>query len=69
LVAAGAVNNRFDFTATAELFDPAGNGWSQTADLAQARYAHGAAVLPDDSVIVVGGYGPALLSSAEIYLP
>lgn len=69
LVAAGAVSNRFDFTATAELFDPVSSSWLETANLTQARYGHGAALLPDASVIAVGGFGPTSLSSAEVYLP
>ncbi|MDQ3974657.1 MAG: hypothetical protein M3276_10080, partial [Actinomycetota bacterium] len=43
--------------ASAELFDPAANAFVRTSGLAEPRTNHAAAVLPDRSVLVVGGAG------------
>jgi N-acetylneuraminic acid mutarotase len=54
--------------------DPDGNATSVRAppgSLAQARTGHTSTILPDDSVLVVGGVGPnlAVLASTEVYDP
>jgi N-acetylneuraminic acid mutarotase len=69
LVAGGASGR--DFTASAELYDPARGVWTPTGDLYQARGEHVAALLPDGTVLVAGGQGPTFepLVSAEIYDP
>jgi hypothetical protein len=57
---------------TAELYDPATDTWSPTADLAVGRFAHAAVRLADGSVLVVGGHGTGWfnhLGSAERYYP
>ena len=38
-----------------EIYDPKWDEWSAAADLAQARYAHTATMLPDGRVLVSGG--------------
>jgi hypothetical protein len=55
--------------ASAELYDPATNSWSDTANMLAARGGHGAALLQDGLVLVAGGSGPAGLASAELYDP
>lgn len=56
---------------SAELYDPATNGWSPAGTLATARVGHTATLLPDGKVLVVGGRGTdgAALDSAERYDP
>lgn len=41
--------------ASAELYDPRTNSWSQVADLGRPRVGHTATVLPDGRVVVSGG--------------
>jgi hypothetical protein len=55
--------------ASAELYDPATNSWSATANMSAARGGHGAALLKSGLVLVAGGSGPAALKSAELYDP
>ena len=67
-----ACNSTF-ITATAEIYDPATNGWTPTANLTIARHTNGAALLPSGQVLIPGGFGgdtpaPAEIS-AELYSP
>jgi hypothetical protein len=58
------------FLDTAEIWDPATNLWTPTANsMVEARQYAGAAPLPDGRVLVVGGYGGTLSNNAEIYNP
>lgn len=41
--------------ASTEIYDPASNTWTAAANLAQARYTHALALLPDGQVLAVGG--------------
>lgn len=72
LIAGGAFNTAA--TREAYLFDPATNSLTATGLMKYPRYGHGATLLPDGRVFVVGGYGtvgwqePAS-TSAEIYDP
>ncbi|MBX0328149.1 hypothetical protein K2Z83_10710, partial [Oscillochloris sp. ZM17-4] len=51
-------------------YDPATGSWSPTNNLSTARFIHTATLLPDGTVLVVGGYdGSGYLSSAERYDP
>ena len=57
---------------TAELYDPATDTWSPTAELAVGRFGQAAVPLADGSVLVVGGHGTGWfnrLGSAERYYP
>jgi N-acetylneuraminic acid mutarotase len=60
-------------TASAELYDPVSGSWSNTGSLATARLGHTATLLPNGTVLVVGGNATAVdgtpLASAEIYDP
>ena len=62
-------------TASAEIYDSVGGGWSLTAPMAVARARHTATLLQDGEVLVVGGattyHGTAgsVTSTAEIYDP
>jgi len=66
-------SNGFFLNATAELYDPLSGTWTETAPLNAGRWAHGAALLLDGTVLVEGGKGPVStpfpLSSAEVYDP
>jgi Galactose oxidase, central domain len=57
---------------TADLYHPDTNEWIITGSMAIARYYHTATLLPDGTVLVVGGrnetYPPAILET-EIYDP
>jgi len=53
---------------SAELYDPASNGWSSTGSLG-ARYNHTATLLPSGQVLAVGGTDGGILASAERYDP
>jgi protein-S-isoprenylcysteine O-methyltransferase Ste14 len=72
VLVAGGVLDVFDQTATptAELFDPATGTWSTTGSLMAARAHHVAIRLPDDRVLVLGGYDRDIaLSTVELYDP
>jgi len=55
--------------AGAELYNPATNTWSATGNLNQARRSHTAVLLDNGKVLIVGGTGAGVLSSAEVYDP
>jgi N-acetylneuraminic acid mutarotase len=59
--------------ATAEVYDPAAGTWSPAGSMSTGRVYHGASILDDGRVLVVGGLDPAAgssgLTSAEIYDP
>jgi N-acetylneuraminic acid mutarotase len=61
----------YDALSTAELYDPASGSWTATGNLNEARTYHTATLLPDGSVLVVGGLNSAgsSLASAELYDP
>jgi hypothetical protein len=64
------VDDDFTVFASAEIFDPATNGWVAAATLAASRQRHRALLLPSGAVLVVGGIGRGddqLLTSAELY--
>ncbi|HYV16382.1 MAG TPA: kelch repeat-containing protein [Conexibacter sp.] len=54
---------------SASLFDPATNGWTDTAPMATARFNATATLLPNGKVLVAGGYDGAggAFASAELY--
>lgn len=56
---------------SAELYDPATGIWVSTGDLPTAHQGHAATLLPNGSVLVVGGIDNTLLAvaSAELYNP
>jgi N-acetylneuraminic acid mutarotase len=61
-------------TATAEIYTPRLNAWRSAARMSVARYAGAAALLPDNRVLVAGGWSfttntDPSLASAEIYDP
>jgi N-acetylneuraminic acid mutarotase len=72
LVAGGNSNRdgRVVEISSVERYDPAGNQWSPGKPLAQPRSDHTATLLPDGSVLVVGGFSvSAEVGSAERYDP
>ena len=73
LVASGrgvAGNNGTQLQSTAEIYNPATGTFSKTGNVNTARMNHGAALLPNGDVLIVGGFGQAgCLSSAELYNP
>ncbi len=46
-----------------ELFDPATNGWTTLPNLSEPRAGHGAALLPDGTVLLLGGQGASSTST------
>jgi hypothetical protein len=70
LVAGGSSSNGAA-TNSAEIYDPATNTWTATADpLVAARSGHTATVLPDGTVLLAGGDSSGTpLTSLEIYNP
>jgi WD40 repeat protein len=68
-----------EIVATAELYDPRSGTWSATGSMSTSRRDHTATLLPDGTVLVVGGYrnadpgggdrGPEPLDTAELYHP
>lgn len=48
----------------AELYDPAKGMFTATGDMITPRDSHAAALLPDGTVLITGGYG---IASAELY--
>jgi len=75
LVVGGGNEIRLDegppMSASAELYDPTTRTWSPTASMARARLGHSATLLPDGTVLVVGGAigDDATARSAELYDP
>ena len=70
LVAGGNNSSGLGFIllASAELYDPASGSWIASGSLFTARYGHTATLLPNDKVLVAGGYnGSSYLASAELY--
>ncbi|CAN97023.1 hypothetical protein predicted by Glimmer/Critica [Sorangium cellulosum So ce56] len=58
------------YLASAELYDPADDGWAPARPMSEARGQHAALLLASGQVLVVGGRGSeGLLTSAEIYDP
>jgi N-acetylneuraminic acid mutarotase len=55
----------------AELYDPITGTWSKTSRMTLARSGHTATLLPDGTVLVVGGYGAdgRTIRRAEVYDP
>jgi hypothetical protein len=72
LVAGGLALNGSPL-ATAEIFDPTGNGgrglFRATGSMAQGRSRAAIALLPNGRVLVGGGLGQAALASAELFDP
>lgn len=66
ILAAGGYDwNEF---ATAELFDPATNTWTYTADMATARHDHAGILLSNGKVLVAGGRNTdGTIAAAELY--
>ena len=68
-----------EIVATAELYDPSSGTWSATGSMSTSRRDHTATLLPDGTVLVVGGRrnanpggderGPEPLDTAELYHP
>jgi hypothetical protein len=64
----GGELGRITALASAELFDPASGSWTATASMGKPREGHTAMLLPDGTVLVVGGYNnPAGYLSVELY--
>ena len=69
LTGVASVNNASPVS-TAELYNPATDTWTSAGNLATARAAHGAALLANGKVLVVGGHKDRVaLASAEVYDP
>ena len=75
LIAGGHKDRRAAMTiySSAEIYDPATGRFSATGDMTRVRHKHGAVLLGDGRVLIVGGAdkrdGRPAYSSAEIYNP
>lgn len=61
-----------DATATAEIYEPRDNTWTEVAPMKSARFLHGAVLLKDGTVMVVGGathVGQKSYNTTEIFDP
>lgn len=54
-------------SSTAEMYDPDTGGWTAIRNMTEARIGHSATLLPDGSLLVVGGSGNFL--ETELYDP
>jgi hypothetical protein len=66
MLVAGGKTGGFTLSSS-ELFDPATGKWTKTGSLNFARYFHTATLLLNGQLLVAGGYGGNVLSSAELY--
>ena len=70
VLAAGSYSEEFGTTSSAELFCQCSMTWSTTTPMERARGAHGAAALPTNNILMIGGMsGEAPTSSTEEYTP
>jgi len=76
IFADGTLSPSTDPLATAELYDPATGYFSLTGTMTTSRIAHTATLLPNENVLITGGYtdwvnpaGYQSLNDAEIYDP
>jgi galactose oxidase-like protein/Kelch motif protein len=71
LVAGGDVSGGWGgYTSSAELYDPSTGTWTTTGNMTTPRGRHTATLLPNGTVLVVGGgIGEASVASAELYDP
>src|SRR5262245_12154053 len=74
LIAGGASYRQQQFgagvvLASVEMYDSAAGSFRAVASMTNARRSHTATLLPDDRVLIVGGYGEggAALASAELF--
>ena len=51
---------------SAELYDPATNGWTPAGNMAEVRYLHTATALPDGRVLLAGGYDSVTIHASTI---
>jgi len=65
----GGVTTDKSYTAQSELFDAMAGTWRKTGILNQERAKHTATLLPSGKVLVAGGIGTMIRSSAELYDP
>ena len=68
LITGGFVGEENSLT-SAEIFDPAGEGFLQTENMRVARSSHTATLLPNGKILIAGGFNGNYLDSAEIYDP
>ena len=76
VLAAGGENpvvRSSSYYSTTEIYDPSTNSWSPGPELSEPRAYHSATLLPDGSILLVGGIGPenefSPLSSMEFVTP
>ena len=69
ILIAGGFNSSDGHLQSAQLYDPAADGFSATGSMLEARRGHTATLLSNGKVLITGGSGQAYLSSAELYDP
>ncbi len=70
LVTGGFAQDREgDPFATVEVFDAERNTFRSGGKMTTGRQSHSASLLPDGTVLIVGGYGAGAMSTSEIYDP
>jgi Galactose oxidase, central domain len=71
VLVAGGLDNTFNATASAELYDPVSGSWTATGSPNTARYEHTATLLANGKVLVAGGSDSSgnASTSADLYDP
>lgn len=69
VLTAGGFVGEENSLASAEIFDPTTNAFSQAENMQVARSSQTATLLPNGKVLIAGGFNGSYLDSAEIYDP
>jgi len=57
------------YTTKIEIFDPASETWSDGGDLVVPRTDQVVELMPDSTILVIGGYNGSMLTECEVYNP
>lgn len=66
---AGGVTSSLSMTAAIDIYDPAANSWSPAASMSTPRISFTLNLLPNGTLLAVGGDNGTILSSVEVFSP